>query len=51
MRPGYALASTGVAAANAALGLFDSYSEIGHRAYTVFRGSMWEGFGQDSWKG
>ena len=50
VRPGYTLASTGVAAANAALGLFDSYSEIGPRAYTVFRGSMWEGFGQDSWK-
>lgn len=50
IRPGYALASTGAAAANAALGLFDSYSEIGHRAYTVFRGSMWEGFAQDSWK-
>jgi len=50
VRPGFALASTGVAAANAALGLFDSYSEIGPRAYTVFRGSMWEGFGQDSWK-
>jgi predicted heme/steroid binding protein len=50
VRPGYALASTGVAAANAALGLFDSYSEIGHRAYTLFRGSMWEGFGQDTWK-
>ncbi len=50
VRPGYALASTGVAAANAALGLFDSYSEIGPRAYTVFRGSMWEGFGQDTWK-
>src|SRR5712671_3690276 len=50
VRPGYTVASTGAAAANAALGLFDSYSEIGHRAYTVFRGSMWEGFGQDSWK-
>src|SRR5580693_4541629 len=50
VRPGYTLASTGVASANAALGLFDSYSEIGPRAYTVFRGSMWEGFGQDSWK-
>jgi hypothetical protein len=50
VRPGYTLASTGVAAANAALGLFDSYSEIGPRAYTVFRGSMWEGFAQDSWK-
>jgi hypothetical protein len=50
VRPGYTLATTGVAAANAALGLFDSYSEIGPRAYTVFRGSMWEGFAQDSWK-
>jgi len=50
VRPGYVAATTGAAAANAALGLFDSYSEIGHRAYTVFRGSMWEGFGQDSWK-
>ena len=41
---------TGVAVANAALGLFDTYSEIGHRAYTIFRGNMWEGFAQDSWK-
>ena len=50
IRPGYMLASTGAAAANAALGLFDTYSEIGHRAYTVFRSSMYEGFAQDSWK-
>ena len=41
---------TGVAAANAALGLFDRYSEIGHRAFTVFRSNMYEGFVQDSWK-
>jgi len=41
---------TGVAIANAALGLYDSYSEIGHRAYTIFRGNMYEGFAQDSWK-
>jgi predicted heme/steroid binding protein len=41
---------TNVAVANAALGLFDTYSEIGHRAYTIFRGNMWEGFAQDSWK-
>jgi hypothetical protein len=41
---------TGVGAANAALGLFDRYSEIGHRAYTIFRGSMWEAFAQDTWK-
>ncbi len=50
VRPGYAVATSGAAVANAALGLFDSYSEIGHRAYTIFRGSMWEGFGQDTWK-
>ena len=41
---------TGVAAANAALGVFDTYSEIGHRAYTIFRSHMYEGFAQDSWK-
>src|SRR6267142_1946782 len=41
---------TTVAVANAALGLFDTYSEIGHRAYTIFRANMWEGFAQDSWK-
>src|SRR3984957_6730381 len=50
VRPGFALASTGVAAANSALGLFDSYSEIGPRAYTVFRGRMCEGCGQDTRK-
>jgi hypothetical protein len=42
--------STGNAIANAALGLFDSYSELGQRAYTIFRGSMWEAFAQDTWK-
>ncbi len=41
---------TGVAAANAALGLFDTYSELGHRGFTIFRGNMWEGFAQDGWK-
>jgi len=50
VRPGFAVASSGAAAANAALGLFDSYSEIGHRAYTLFRGTMWEAFAQDTWK-
>jgi predicted heme/steroid binding protein len=50
VRPGYLAASTGAAAANAALGLFDTYSEIGHRAYTLFRSHMYEGFAQDSWK-
>ena len=50
VRPGYAAASSGAAVANAALGLFDTYSEIGHRAYTIFRSNMWESFGQDAWK-
>lgn len=45
-RPG----GTGVAAANAALGLFDTYSELGQRAYTVFRSNMYEFFAQDNWK-
>ena len=44
------LPSSGVAIANAALGLFDTYSELGQRAYTIFRGSMHEFFGNDSWK-
>lgn len=42
--------SSGVAAANAALGLFDTYSELGQRAYTLFRSNMYEWFAQDSWK-
>ncbi len=42
--------TSGVAAANAALGLFDTYSELGQRAFTIFRGSMWEAFAQDGWK-
>ena len=42
--------NTGVAAANAAMGLFDTYSELGERGFTIFRGSMYEAFGQDSWK-
>jgi len=42
--------SSGAAVANAAMGLFDSYSELGQRAYTLFRGSMYEGFAQDRWK-
>ena len=49
VRPGYAAASSGAAIANAALGLFDSYSEIGTRAYTIFRSNMYEAFAQDAW--
>ncbi|HTS27268.1 MAG TPA: carboxypeptidase regulatory-like domain-containing protein [Bryobacteraceae bacterium] len=44
------LPTTGVGVANAALGLFDTYSELGQRGYTVFRGSMIEAFAGDSWK-
>ncbi|MBV8817532.1 MAG: carboxypeptidase regulatory-like domain-containing protein [Acidobacteriaceae bacterium] len=42
--------TSGNSIANAALGLFDTYSELGQRAFTIFRGSMYEGFAQDSWK-
>jgi Carboxypeptidase regulatory-like domain/TonB-dependent Receptor Plug Domain len=42
--------TSGVAAANAALGLFDTYSELGQRGYTIFRHQMYEWFAQDSWK-
>lgn len=45
-RPG----GTGIAVGNAALGLFSSYAEIGPRAYTPYRGEMYEWFAQDSWK-
>jgi hypothetical protein len=41
---------SGNAIANTALGLFDSYSELGQRAFTPFRGSSYEPFAQDSWK-
>ncbi len=43
-------ATSGVGLANLALGLADSYTEIGPRAYTIWRGSMYEFFVQDSWK-
>lgn len=42
--------TSGNAIANAALGLFDTYSELGNRAYTIFRGSSYEPYVQDSWK-
>ena len=35
---------------NAAHGLADSYTEIGQRAYTIYRGYLYEWFAQDSWK-
>jgi hypothetical protein len=42
--------TSGLAIANAALGLFDVYAEIGQRSYTIYRGSMFEAFAQDGWK-
>ena len=43
-------ATSGVGVANLALGLADSYTEIGPRAYTIFRGFLYEWFVQDAWK-
>ncbi|MCS6952723.1 MAG: carboxypeptidase-like regulatory domain-containing protein [Bryobacterales bacterium] len=42
--------TTGVAVANAAMGLFTTYAEIGQRAFTPYRANMFEWFFQDSWK-
>jgi hypothetical protein len=42
--------TSGAGIANAALGIADAYTEIGPRAYTIWRSSMFEGFAQDSWK-
>jgi hypothetical protein len=43
-------ATSGVSIANLALGYADSYTEIGPRALTIWRGFMTEEFVQDSWK-
>jgi len=43
-------ATSGVGMANLALGLADSYTEIGPRSLSIWRGGMYEGFAQDSWK-
>lgn len=42
--------TTGIGMANLALGLADSYTEIGPKAYTVWSGQEYEAFLQDSWK-
>lgn len=47
-RGGGATSNAGIA--NVALGIFDTYGEIGTRSYTLFRGNMFEGFGQDQWR-
>jgi hypothetical protein len=44
------IGGTGVALADAAAGLFNSYAEIGKRAFTPYRGHMLEFFAQDAWK-
>src|SRR5471030_1997809 len=43
-------ATSGVGIANLALGLADSYTEIGPRALTIWRSAVVEEFVQDSWK-
>ncbi len=43
-------ATTGTAIANLAMGIADSYTEIGQRAQTYWRGLVNEFFVQDSWK-
>ena len=42
--------ATNVAIGNVALGLFETYAEIGERSFTPYRGHMFEWFMQDSWK-
>ncbi|MCU1257788.1 MAG: Cna protein B-type domain protein, partial [Bryobacterales bacterium] len=42
--------TSGSALSNAALGLFDTYGEIGQKDYTLYRANMYEWFVQDSWK-
>jgi hypothetical protein len=49
VRPGGAPGS-GTGLANAALGLFSTYAEIGPRSFTPYRGHLFEFFGQDSWR-
>ena len=43
-------ATAGVGIANLALGLADAYTEIGPRAYTLWRGWQHEAFAQDDWQ-
>lgn len=42
--------TTSVAIANAALGYFNSYGEVGQRAYTLLRSNALEAFIQDTWR-
>lgn len=45
-----ATATSGTAIANAALGLFNSYGEIGRKGYTPYRATGFDFFAQDGWK-
>jgi hypothetical protein len=49
VRPGGA-PGAGIGMANAAMGLFSTYAEIGPRSFTPYRSHMFEFFGQDSWR-
>ncbi|HLJ16787.1 MAG TPA: carboxypeptidase regulatory-like domain-containing protein [Bryobacteraceae bacterium] len=42
--------TSGVAVANAALGLFNTYGEVGKKDYTPYRATATELFAQDGWK-
>jgi hypothetical protein len=42
--------TSNAAVANVALGLFDTYGEIGQTSYTLFRGNMYEVFAQDQFR-
>ena len=42
--------TSNAAIGNAALGLFDTYGEIGQKSYTLFRNNFFAGFGQDQWR-
>jgi hypothetical protein len=43
-------ATSGASIANLAMGYADSYTEIGPRAFTIWRRPVFEEFAQDSWK-
>jgi hypothetical protein len=43
-------ATSGMGLANLATGLADSYTEIGPKSYTAWRGEMYEEFIQDAWQ-
>ena len=49
-RTGGGAATSKAAVANAALGLFDTYGEIGQRSYTLFRSNMFAFFAEDQWR-